>query len=109
MVILLKLLLLIYKRNMKKLFILLAIIGLLASCSEKENKTEYYCQEGTIRVLNKERYPCVRGGYCSYLLYLYNGKVASWYNTDARTWNKYNINDTLPTIVLQEVTTILKK
>jgi len=38
-------------------------------------------------------------------MYLYNGIEANWYSTNEMTYNAYNINDTLPTIVL----TIIKK
>jgi len=54
-----------------------------------------------LRILNKEKYPCGRGGgYCSFMFYLYDGKKAYWCDTDRDTWNKYNINDTLPTLVI---------
>ena len=48
----------------------------------------------------------MRGGrWCYFKMYLYNGTIANWYSTDEKTYDAYNINDTLPTIVL----TIVKK
>ena len=84
---------------------IILLSALLFSCGgyEKEKTT---CQKGKITVLNKKASACARGGgYCYYEMYLYNGTEALWYNTDINTYNSYNINDTLPTIVL----TIIKR
>ena len=89
---------------MKKLFTILSITLLLTSCGSYD--TKYSCSKGTITVLNKQKYACARGGgWCGFNMYLYNGTKADWYSTDEATYNAYNINDTLPTIVL----TIVKK
>jgi len=88
---------------MKTILTFLTII-LLTSCGSYDEK--YSCSKGTITVLNKEKYACVRGGgWCSFNMYLYNGTKADWYSTDERTYNSYNINDTLPTIVLTIIKT----
>lgn len=89
---------------MKILFKLFLIILLITSCESYDEK--YSCTKGTITVLNKQKYACIRGGgWCSFNMYLYNGTEANWYSTDEKTYDAYNINDTLPTIVL----TIVKK
>jgi hypothetical protein len=88
---------------MKTLKILLVTL-LFASCGSYD--TKYNCSKGTITVLNKQKYACARGGgWCSFNMYLYNGTEANWYSTNEATYDSYNINDTLPTIVL----TIIKK
>ena len=88
---------------MKTILTFLTII-LLTSCGSFDEK--YSCSKGTITVLNKERQSCARGGgWCSFKMYLYNGTEANWYSTDERTYNSYNINDTLPTIVLTIIKT----
>ena len=89
---------------MKTLFTILSITLLLTSCGDYDEK--YSCSKGTITVLNKQKYACIRGGgWCSFNMYLYNGTEANSYSTDEKTYDAYNINDTLPTIVL----TIVKK
>ena len=88
---------------MKTILTFLTII-LLTSCGSFDEK--YSCTKGTITVLNKERQSCARGGgWCVFKMYLYNGTEANWYSTDEITYNSYNINDTLPTIVLTIVKT----
>jgi len=88
---------------MKTILTFLTII-LLTSCGSFDEK--YSCSKGTITVLNKERQSCARGGgWCGFKMYLYNGTEADWYSTDEITYNSYNINDTLPTIVLTIVKT----
>ena len=88
---------------MKTILTFLTII-LLTSCGSFDEK--YSCTKGTITVLNKERQSCARGGgWCNFKMYLYNGTEANWYSTDEITYNSYNINDTLPTIVLTIVKT----
>ena len=88
---------------MKTILTFLTII-LLTSCGSFDEK--YSCTKGTITVLNKERQSCARGGgWCYFKMYLYNGTEANWYSTDEITYNSYNINDTLPTIVLTIVKT----
>ena len=88
---------------MKTILTFLTII-LLTSCSSFDEK--YSCTKGTITVLNKQKSACARGGgWCSFKMYLYNGTEANWYSTDERTYNFYNINDTLPTIVLTIIKT----
>ena len=89
---------------MKTLFKISLIAILLTSCDSYD--TKYNCSKGTITVLNKQKYACARGGgWCGFNMYLYNGTEANWYSTNEMTYNTYNINDTLPTIVL----TIIKK
>ena len=89
---------------MKTLFKILILVILFTSCGSYDNS--YSCSKGTITILNKQKYACARGGgWCSFNLYLYNGTEAEWYSTDEKTYDAYNINDTLPTIVL----TIVKK
>ena len=88
---------------MKTILTFLTII-LLTSCGSFDEK--YSCTKGTITVLNKERQSCARGGgWCTFKMYLYNGTEANWYSTDEITYNSYNINDTLPTIVLTIIKT----
>lgn len=88
---------------MKRLLILLLSIS-LTSCGDYTETR--YCEKGTIRVLAKEKYPCVRGGgYCVWNMYLYNGEEAQWYSTNQVTYNSYNVNDTLPTIILTIIKT----
>lgn len=88
---------------MKTILTFLTII-LLTSCGSFDEK--YSCAKGTITVLNKEKYACARGGgWCVFKMYLYNGTKADWYRTDEITYNSYNINDTLPTIVLTIIKT----
>lgn len=88
---------------MKTILTFLTII-LLTSCGSFDEK--YSCTKGTITVLNKERQSCARGGgWCYFKMYLYNGTEANWYSTDEITYNSYNINDTLPTIVLTIIKT----
>ena len=93
---------------MKKiLFILILLIFI--GCSENDN-AKYYCTQGTIRILNKDRQPCSRGGgYCAYNFYLFDGNSAYWSSTNRETWEKYDINDTLPTIVITKIVTIIKE
>lgn len=83
---------------MKKLITILTITLLMSSCSED---MEYSCVKGTIRILNKQKYPCARGGNdCSFYFYLYDGSKAYHCSTDRDTYNSYYINDTLPTLVI---------
>ena len=89
---------------MKTLFKILFITLLLTSCDSYNEK--YSCSKGTITVLSKQRQACARGGgWCFFKMYLYNGTKADWYSTDAKTYDAYNINDTLPTIVLTIIKT----
>ena len=89
---------------MKTLFKILILVILFTSCGIYDNS--YSCSKGTITILNKQKYACARGGgWCSFNMYLYNGTEAEWYSTDEKTYDAYNINDTLPTIIL----TIVKK
>ena len=88
---------------MKQLIVIIAL-SLLTSCGSFDEK--YSCSKSTITVLNKQRQSCARGGgWCYFKMYLYNGIEANWYATDERTYNSYNINDTLPTIVLTIIKT----
>lgn len=85
---------------MKKLIILLLALNLLSSCDD-DNIAKYTCTKGTIRILNKNKYPCVKGiGFCMFQFYLYDGKKAYLCTTDEKTYDSYNINDTLPTLVI---------
>ena len=89
---------------MKTLFKLLIITLLFTSCGSYDEK--HFCSKGTITVLNKQKSACARGGgWCYFKMYLYNGTEANWYSTDEKTYDTYNINDTLPTIVLTIVKT----
>jgi hypothetical protein len=89
---------------MKTLFKLLLLVILFTSCDSFDE--EYYCSKGNIRVLNKQKWGCPRGGgWCTFQMYLYNDKKADWYSTDEITYNAYSINDTLPTIVLMIIKT----
>ena len=89
---------------MKTLFTIFITL-LLTSCGNYYN-TEYSCSKGTITVLNKQKYACARGvGWCGFNMYLYNGIEAAWYSTNETTYNAYNINDTLSTIVLTIIKT----
>lgn len=80
---------------MKNILILLTIL-LTLSC--KDDGVSYSCTKGTIRVLNKngEYYRGVFYGK----MYLYDGTKAYWCETDYTTYNSYQINDTLPTLVI---------
>lgn len=84
---------------MKKLLILLLVIFTF-SCNN--NEAEYSCIKGTIRILNKESYPCARrgGADCYFRFYLYDGTKAYWCSTDKTMYDSYQINDTLPTLVI---------
>ena len=88
---------------MKTILTILTII-LLTSCGNYDEKR--FCSKGTITVLNKQKSACTRGaGWCYFEMYLYNGTEANWYSTDEKTYDAYNINDTLPTIVLTIIKT----
>jgi hypothetical protein len=92
---------------MKKLTILLLVTMLLLGCGNDNAKFD--CTKGTIKILNKERSACARGdGGCYFTFYLYDGREAYTCNTDETTWNSYNINDTLPTLVIIKTITIKK-
>jgi hypothetical protein len=85
-------------KTLTKILFLLFVV--LSSCSI-DDTVDYNCTQGTIRILNKEKWPCTRGGGdCSFKFYLYDGKKAYWCDTDKNTWRNYNINDTLPTLVI---------
>jgi len=84
---------------MKELILYISLLLLIVSCNN--DPVSYSCTQGTIRILNKEKHPCARGGGdCSFKFYLYNGQRAYWCGTDRDTWNKYNIQDTLPTLII---------
>ena len=79
------------------------LLGLLllfmVSCND--DNVKYSCTKGTIRILNKDKQACARGGgYCYYRFYLYDGTKAYWCQTDIKTYDMFNINDTLPTLVI---------
>jgi hypothetical protein len=83
---------------MRNIIIILLII-LTASCSSSREK--YSCKKNTIRILNKHKNPCTKSsGYCTFLFYLYDGEKSYWCYTDVITYESYNINDTLPTLVI---------
>lgn len=70
-----------------------------------DNKiTNYNCTKGTIKILKKESWGTVgsRGGW-GFNFYLFDGKEAYTCNTDEKTWNSYNINDTLSTLVITKI------
>ena len=88
---------------MKILFTIIVIL-LLTSCSDFDKK--YSCTKGTITVLNKRKSAYPRdGAWLRFDMYLYNGTFAEWYSADEKTYNTYNINDTLPTIILTIINT----
>jgi hypothetical protein len=83
---------------MKKLILIISLFFLYSCNSDIVN---YSCTKGTIQILNKEKYPCSRGGgYCSFVFYLYDGKEAYNCYTDQITYELYNTGDTLPTLVI---------
>ena len=87
-----------------KTLLTILFVTILTSCGDYD--TKYSCSKGTITVLNKDKSSCTRGGgWCYFNMYLYNGTKADWYSTNEATYNAYNINDTLPTIVLTIVKT----
>jgi hypothetical protein len=88
---------------MKTLFKILILVILFTSCGSYDNS--YSCSKSTITILNKQKYDCAKVRGCSFKMYLFNGTEAEWYSTDEKTYDAYNINDTLPTIIL----TIVKK
>ncbi len=82
-----------------KTILTITIVILLSSCGRSD--VDYSCGQGTIKVLSKQKTACARGGgYCGFDMYLYNGTFAEWYRTDEKTYDLYQVNDTLPTIVL---------
>lgn len=81
---------------MKNLLILLTIL-LTLSCND--DGVSYSCTKGTIRVLDKTLYIPGRGA-AYYKFYLYDGAEAYWCYTNVSTFNSYQINDTLPTLVI---------
>jgi hypothetical protein len=84
---------------MKELILYISLLLLIVSCNN--GPVSYSCTQGTIRILNKEKSPCARGGGdCVFKFYLYDGTKAYWCDTDRDTWNKYNIQDTLPTLII---------
>jgi hypothetical protein len=87
---------------MKKLILILSAITLL-SCSEYNEQRE--CYSGTLVVLKKETQSGVRGVGYWYFLYIFDGKEAKYYQTSEKDYNKYNVNDTLPTLVLKTTLT----
>ncbi len=90
-------------KTLSKFIILLLIV--LSGCDE--GNVNYSCVEGNIRILNKESTPCARGsGDCEFKFYLYDGRSAYWCSTDKSTWNKYNVNDTLPTMVITKTVVV---
>ena len=80
---------------MKRLLILLTIL-LTLSCND--DRVSYSCTKGTIRVLNKNGEFYRDRFYAK--MYLYDGTKAYWCDTDERTFKSYEINDTLPTLVI---------
>lgn len=89
---------------MTTLFKISLLAILLTSCGSYD--TKYSCSKGTITILDKQKSACARGGgWCYFKMYLYNGTIANWYSTDEKTYDAYNINDTLPTIVLTIIKT----
>ena len=89
---------------MKKLILILSGITLLG-CSDYRETNEAY--SSTLVVLKKEKQAIYRGAGYWYYLYIFDGKVAKTYQTSESDYNKYNVNDTLPTLVLK--TTLIKE
>ena len=84
---------------MKELILYISLLLLIVSCNN--DPVSYSCTQGTIRILNKVTVPCTRGGGdCGFRFYLYDGTKAYWCDTDKDTWKRYNIQDTLPTLVI---------
>ena len=80
---------------MKKLLVLLTIL-LTLSCND--DGVSYSCTKSTIRILNKETTGGRGGPY--FRMYLYDGVKAYWCQTGEETFNSYQINDTLTTLVI---------
>lgn len=85
---------------MKKLILAISVAILLNSCGQYDRETNE-CFTNTIRILDKRSQGTKVGKY--YELYVYNGVEAKWYDTDSKTFNMYQKNDTLPTLVLRTV------
>ena len=82
---------------MKKILITALMLTLL-SCDNISKETNY-ADHSTLNVLNKREF---HGRHSSvYQLYIYDGVEAKWYDTDYDTYSKFNIKDTLTTIVLK--------
>lgn len=99
-------------KKMKKILVLLVLFFVLffVSCTkDKDYEQSNFCRNSTITILNKVRFRATRGiGYSSHRLYLYNGVEALWYETDEKTYSCYEINDTLPTLVIMTINTFKK-
>lgn len=81
---------------MKKILVILGIS--LLSC--KEDFT-HFCENKTLSIINKKKLTCNDSNKdCYFKLYLFDGKDSIWYNTNKETFNSYEINDTLPTLIL---------
>lgn len=87
---------------MKKLMLILSATTLL-SCSDYRETNE--CYSGTLVVLKKEIQAPPRGNGYWYFLYIFDGKEAKTYQTSKEDYNRYNVNDTLPTLVLKTTLT----
>ena len=93
---------------MKRTLTLLIASVFIIGCGNN-NPVIYDCTKGTIKILNKERSACARGGgWCHHSFYLFDGKEAYTCRTDEATWNSYNVNDTLPTLVITKTITFKK-
>ena len=89
---------------MKKLILILSATALL-SCSDYRETNEFY--SGTLVVLKKEKQHIYRSAGYYYYLYIFDGRIAKLYATSESDYNKYNVNDTLPTLILK--TTLTKE
>ena len=87
---------------MKKLMLILSATTWL-SCSDYRETNE--CYSGTLVVLKKEMQHVYRGTGYWYYLYIYDGKEAKTYQTSKEDYDKYEVNDTLPTLVLKTTLT----
>lgn len=84
---------------MKTILTFLIAVLMFSSCDE-DSFVKIHCKQGQIRILNKKYISGYRGGPDIYKFYLYDGTSAYWSYTDRITFERYAINDTLPTIVI---------
>ena len=84
-----------------KRIIIVALIGtLLTACSDynKEVKQAYF---KTVLVLNKQSFNTKTSTI--YLLQLYNGSTADWYDTNEKAYNSIKVGDSITTTILEVV------
>lgn len=79
---------------MKTLLLTLLVITTFISC-DYGGKAE----RGTVIILNKREGLTYRWNTPYYDMYIYNGTDSKWYNTDIKTYNMYNVGDTINTLI----------